>query len=1195
MALRWLANAGDAIFPIIRWLPKYRAADLPGDVIAAAALAALAAPEAVSYAGIAGLPPVQGLFTALVAPLTYAAVGGSPLSVVGPTTIMSLLTRASLPSTWAGVKLIPETVLYVKLASLLALTVGILQVALSCLRAAFLTRLISEPAVLGFTVGSALLIASTQFSTLLGAPKCVAPAGGSCTVIQAVQNIISAGQAGKLDWSINKAPIGSLICVVFLFAYKYGVPAFLKRVRLTGKWLVLGNAGPLVLLIVACGIMAVPAWRASLAAANIKAGEAIPAGLPAPSSPFPADEDTGGPLPSAGDITGLLAAAVPVAAISFLESLTIAKTVARQYGPYSFDDQTELFAVGVSNVMVAVNQGYAVSGSFSRTAVNAASGARTPLASAMAGAVLIVVLLALTGPLSNLPKVASASIVLLAIARLLEFGELVRLWRSDKRDWLVAAAVFCVIVTWDVGPGLVVGVALQWLVGLTRGFSLRSEVAVWRLHATCPAAGLHATAVDAATGGVNSSSISWATAAVAAALSPTDVAAKSSASFAGPLAAAVAAPGSEAAASVDAAAVSSCVWLKDEPASEGPVGAADLLAEGDAAKAVAIAGSNTPAAAAPAVVLLRFEPGLQFSEAARLSSHLEEASQCYSPLLTVLDAGRIGAMDSTGAATLLTEGDDAVTRRLALQVQPALAAALQNRNALASAAAESGAPARAPIRLRLRCGLLVGGLNRHALTRLLRTAAARGYGVSAIEPADASAGAAGDAATGTTGDDVEEGGPSGGSGSDADAEASLIARAAAAAGGVGVLRVGELLLVETGKAALALAQALASERLRQGLTQAKSASTSTSRAEDRGVAGNADGSRTAGATSGAAGAGSSTSWLGRFTCSRWCRGASAANDTRAVPLEEESAAEADAADAARDDAEQERAGLPRRVVGIQASTWAQQAMRRRRALEPLVAGSVAPPSAAALAGGVPPAPGPLPFVRFFRALHSTVQTLRIGAQGAVGVSSGRSSAHPIQASASASGLPVHLDAHVLAAVAPHAVPEHGRTHSVAGVELGSAAAPTASKPSRVDETSASAPLLWNEHSSGAAAVPAPPRLSVQRAASSPQGPGSLLRTASATIAATLTPAPGAWLEPAVAVPPSPRLARAALSPAAASPAASAASPRPLILRSSSSGPSKSSKCVSVALAPAHAAVGAVRGIKRVASVFAETQPFLQLG
>ncbi len=483
MAVRWAARAGDALLPIVRWLPKYRVADLPGDVIAAGALAALAAPEAVSYTAIAGVSPVNGLYAAFIAPLAYAAFGSSAQLVCGPTTVMSLLTHEAVPDTWAGVTVVPSTPLFVRLAALLALTVGVMQVALACLRAAFLTRLISGPVIVGFTTGSALLIASTQFSTLLGAPKCVAPGGGGCTVIQAISNVVQAGNAGKLAWDDNKAPVGSLLCIAFLFLWKYGLPALMKRVRLGGRWLVLGNAGPLVLVIAACAVMAVPAWRTSLAAANIKTGEAIPGGLPAPAAPFPSDENTGGAPATAADVGAILVAAAPVAIISFMESLAIAKSVARQYGPYRFDEQTELLACGLCNVAVALGQGYPVSGSFSRTAVNAASGARTPLASALAGGVLIVVLLTLTGPLSYLPKVASSAIVLVAITRLLEFGELARLWRSDKRDAAVALAVFVTIITWNVGPGLIAGIALQWLVGLTRGFSLRSEVAVWRLHA----------------------------------------------------------------------------------------------------------------------------------------------------------------------------------------------------------------------------------------------------------------------------------------------------------------------------------------------------------------------------------------------------------------------------------------------------------------------------------------------------------------------------------------------------------------------------------------------------------------------------------------------------------------------------------------------------------------------------------------
>jgi sulfate permease, SulP family len=336
--------------PIARWLPKYRRKDLGGDVIASLALAALAAPEAISYASIAGVKPANGLYCAFIAPIVYGFFGASPQLVTGPTTVMSLLTRSAVPPTWAGVTLVPETALYISICALLALVAGLIQVTLAIFRAGFLARLISAPVIVGFCVGSSLVIASTQFATLVGAPKCVGSTGGSCTVIEAIQNVVNAGKTNKLGWGV---PVAALCCLIFLFAFKFGLPRVLPA-----KIKVLANAGPLALMIIMCSLMASPNIGAAMKKVGITTAETIPAGLPSPSAPFPSDELTGGALPSSDDITTLLTRAAPLAIIGFVESLTIAKTTSRLFGPYPVDVSCELLAVGASNIGSALLQGY---------------------------------------------------------------------------------------------------------------------------------------------------------------------------------------------------------------------------------------------------------------------------------------------------------------------------------------------------------------------------------------------------------------------------------------------------------------------------------------------------------------------------------------------------------------------------------------------------------------------------------------------------------------------------------------------------------------------------------------------------------------------------------------------------------------------------------------------------------------------
>jgi MFS superfamily sulfate permease-like transporter len=825
--------------PMLRWLPRYQLLrDGPGDCIAAASLAVLAAPEAISYAGIAGLHAVNGLYTAFIAPLAYAGLGSSPQLVTGPTTIMSILTRNAVPSSWAGVEVSSETTpaLYVKLGALLALVTGLMQVLLFLLKAGFLARLISSPVIVGFTTGSALLIASTQFATLLGAAKCVGPGNASCTFVQAVSNVVSQGQAGKISYPV---PLAALACLALLLGWKKGLPRLLPK-----RYALVGNAASLVLLLVSCAVMGSGSLGPTLRAHGIVAGDVIPAGLPAPSAPFPSAADTSGASASRDDIVGLLLRAVPLAVIGFMESLTIARTVARQYGPYTVDISQELLAVGFANVAVAIGQGYPVTGSFSRTAVNANSGARSPLSGALSGLILVVVLLTLTGPLSNLPKVATAAIVMVAILKLVEVGEMIRLWRSDKRDWLVCAVVFLVILLWDVAPALLIGISLQWLFGLTRGFALQSELAVWRgevVLAEAPTNGCRSLGAPSAAGACPTTAgcprlvvaqAAWRKVGCDEAVGParrgaaqggllvdasrgssigrcstseSDLSDAPLRPHAGGTASGSSGPGSSSSL-VDAWGAMGGAGLSTSSTPPFPAAAATPLLAGavpvhallpPAAHRAAATGGDVTADAAGCsprvacaslpVALLRFEPDLQFAEVARLSAHLEEVAGCYAPAAVVLDASRASSMDSTGAAHLLQEAEDAGSAPVAVRVRLQVRCAGGTGSAAgAQDASAVSLPAAAEVEVSLRGLLVLAGANRHVVKKLLRTAAARGYAISAL-PSSALA-----LQPGQSGE----------------------ATAAAAAAASPALRVGDLVVAETAEAGLALVQAVAAQRLR---------------------------------------------------------------------------------------------------------------------------------------------------------------------------------------------------------------------------------------------------------------------------------------------------------------------------------------------------------------------------------------------
>ena len=447
--------------PFFRWARSYDfKRSLFGDLIAGLTVTAVAAPEAVSYAAIAGLPAAQGLYTGFLGPLAYAITGSSPQLIVGPTAIMCILTDNAIPTTWAGAavtppgsKSIPE--LRVELAALLALAVAALQLAFAILRLGGLVTLISTPVVVGFTSGSALLTASSQFSTLLGMPKCAGASGGSCTFYEAVRYTIVSNSLIQ-----GNVCLMSLVCLSILFAFKFG-PELLK---LPKSFKIVSNLAPLILVLITVPVVA--NHTQELEKWGLTAPATIPSGLPSPFLPFGSGSLTR--TGSQSDIISLFIAAFPLAVIGYMGAVTICKTAARQNGPYVIDPSQELWAQVAANAACGIGRGLPVTGSFSRTAVNASSGATTGLASLLTSLLMAASLELLTSTLSLVPSVARAAIVIVAIAKMIELQMFPSLWRADKRDFWVFTVTFLVTILVDASTGLVAGVASQWLAGLTR-------------------------------------------------------------------------------------------------------------------------------------------------------------------------------------------------------------------------------------------------------------------------------------------------------------------------------------------------------------------------------------------------------------------------------------------------------------------------------------------------------------------------------------------------------------------------------------------------------------------------------------------------------------------------------------------------------------------------------------------------------
>ena len=418
-------------WPVFEWVPGYARSDLNGDLVAGLTVGAMLIPQSMAYAQLAGLPPQVGLYSAVLPLVAYAAIGGSRQLGVGPTAISSLLTAAALAKLAHG-----DPALAVGLAATLALMVGVLRIALGVARLGFMVSFLSRPVLSGFTSAAAILIGTSQLKHLLGI---------KLQHTERVHEILweAAGRLGE----VRVGPV----------AVGVGGIALLAALR---KW---RPAWPGALIVVGVATGAVSLF--GLEGHHVSVVGDIPGRLPTFAVPTKGFDQLGEMLPTALAITML----------GFVESIAIAKVFA-QRNRYTIKPNRELVALGVSTVAAGLSHSYPVSGSFSRTAVNAASGARTQMAGIISAAVVALALVVLTPFFSPLPNAVLASVVIMAVAGLVDVREARRLWSVKRSDfWLLTLAFSGTLI---LGVQIGLGVSVVASLGVVLRQTTRPHIAV---------------------------------------------------------------------------------------------------------------------------------------------------------------------------------------------------------------------------------------------------------------------------------------------------------------------------------------------------------------------------------------------------------------------------------------------------------------------------------------------------------------------------------------------------------------------------------------------------------------------------------------------------------------------------------------------------------------------------------------------
>ncbi|PEN13019.1 sodium-independent anion transporter [Longibacter salinarum] len=417
--LRWLRQ----LTPITDWLPGYDNDDFRTDVLAGLTVGVMLIPQGMAYAVLGGLPPIYGLYAALVPLLVYPLLGTSRQLITGPVAIDMLILAAGV-----GLLADPGSNRYVALAVMAAAIAGALQLGMGALRLGFVADLLSRPVIAGFTTAAAFIIAASQLGPLLGI---------DLERSAYVHELVADAAIHAHMVHVPSAVVGGLSIVCLL-----------AIARWRPKW-------PSALIVAAVATLL--GWILGGRAAGVEVIGSVPTGLPS----------AGWPDISQGDLWQLLPTAATLAVVQFMSVISLGRVFAKEHR-YAIDANRELFAVGSANLIGSVFQSVPVSGSFSRSAVNDRAGAKTPVPNAIAAILIGATLLVLTPLVYHMPMPAIAAIIVVSGAGLIDIGEIKYLVQTKRREAFIAVLTMVITLTVGIQEGILVGVAASIVAALYR-------------------------------------------------------------------------------------------------------------------------------------------------------------------------------------------------------------------------------------------------------------------------------------------------------------------------------------------------------------------------------------------------------------------------------------------------------------------------------------------------------------------------------------------------------------------------------------------------------------------------------------------------------------------------------------------------------------------------------------------------------
>lgn len=411
-------------FPILSWLKDYKKSYLSGDISAGITVGIMLIPQSMAYAMIAGIPPVFGLYAALIPQVIYAIMGTSRQLAVGPVAMDSLIVASGL-----GALALSGIQEYVAMAIFLALLMGSIQLLLGVFKMGFLVNFLSKPVISGFTSAAAIIIGLSQLKHLLGIT--IASSSKIHMLLQSVIQSIT-----QVNWYTVTIGIFTIILIKGLKKIHKQIPA--------------------ALVVVVLGVLLI--YLTKLNDLGVQIIGAIPEGLPA--FKLPTVNYT-----RAVELTPI---ALTLALIAFMEAISVAKAIEEKHTDYEIEPNQELIALGMSNILGSLFQSYPTSGGFSRTAVNDQAGAKTGIAPIISALIVGVTLLFLTPLFYFLPNAVLGAIIMVAVLGLIDFKYPAQLFKNRKDEFFLLIITFLMTLFIGVKEGILLGVLISLLLLIYR-------------------------------------------------------------------------------------------------------------------------------------------------------------------------------------------------------------------------------------------------------------------------------------------------------------------------------------------------------------------------------------------------------------------------------------------------------------------------------------------------------------------------------------------------------------------------------------------------------------------------------------------------------------------------------------------------------------------------------------------------------